>query len=136
MFEVNYVAILVAAVASMVFGALWYSIFTKTWVKLMGLTDAQLKEMKKKGVAKSYFLYFLSLIVMAYVLKHVLIFADAETVIVDGLLASVWMWLGFIATVTLGGVLWEGKSFKLYLFNNVHNLLSLLVMGAILTVWV
>lgn len=46
-----------------------------------------------------------------------------------------WNWLGFVAPVTLGGVLWEGKPWKLWGLNNGYQLLSLLVMGVILALW-
>lgn len=41
----------------------------------------------------------------------------------------------FIAPVTLGVVLWEGKPWKLWVLNNGYQLLSLLVMGVILAIW-
>ena len=46
-----------------------------------------------------------------------------------------WNWLGFVAPVTLGSVLWEGKSPKLWVLNNGYYLVSLIVMGVILALW-
>ena len=45
------------------------------------------------------------------------------------------MWLGFIAPVTLGSVLWEMKSWKLWILNNAYYLVVLVVMGLIFTLW-
>lgn len=47
-------------------------------------------------------------------------------------MAGFWNWLGFIAPVTLGVVLWEGKPWKLWVLHNAYYLLALLVMGVIL----
>ena len=68
----NYLAILVAAVAGMIVGALWYSplLFGNVWMKLMGLGRKQLQAAKKKGMGKSYFLSFVALLVMAYVISR------------------------------------------------------------------
>ena len=77
---------------------------------------------------------FISMLVMAYVLAHVVAFAQAAT-FADALMAGFWTWLGFIATVLLGTVLWEGKPVKLYLINVSHYLVVLLVMASILVMW-
>ena len=44
-------------------------------------------------------------------------------------------WLGFIATTTLGVMVYERRPFGLYLITNGWQLLALVVMGAILAVW-
>lgn len=134
---INYLAVLVAAVAGMILGALWFSplLFGNLWVKLNGMTAAQLEESKKKGMAKSYLLAFVGELVTAYVLAHIVDYAGVVTV-TQGLQAGFWIWLGFVATTTLGAVLWEGKSPKLYALINGHALLNLLLMGVILAVWI
>jgi len=47
-----------------------------------------------------------------------------------------WLWLGFIATVMLGTILWEKRPFGLYVLNAGHYLIVLLIMSIILTLWV
>src|SRR5690349_4926191 len=44
--EINWIAVLVAGVASFVLGGLWYSpvLFGKAWQRETGLTDEQLKQ--------------------------------------------------------------------------------------------
>lgn len=132
--EINYLAVLVAAIASMVLGMIWYSVFGKTWMALSGMTEEKLNEVKNKGMAKSYLIAFIAALVMSYVLAYIIGGLELNTVS-GGLQAGFWVWLGFVATKSLGTVLWEGKSPKLYLFNNAYDLISLLVAGAILAVW-
>ncbi|MBI2548007.1 DUF1761 domain-containing protein [Candidatus Woesearchaeota archaeon] len=134
--SINYLAVIVAAVASMALGAFWYSPmgFGKMWMKLSGITPQATKNMKESA-KKSYALGFLCALITSYVLAHFVKYTESTTV-VDGMLTGFWIWFGFVATVTLGVVLWEGKSFRLYLLNNGYNLLSLLLMGMILTLWV
>ena len=133
---INYLAVLVAAVASMVVGFLWYGpLFGKQWVKLMKIDDKKIKEAKQKGMGKTYFLAFLTTLVMSYVLAHFVDYVEAKT-IADGVILGFWIWIGFLATTQIGSVFWEGKPVKLYLINTSHYLVALAVMAAILAVWV
>ena len=142
MVDVNYLAVLAGAVSNMVLGFLWYGpLFGKQWMALMGFTPERIAEAKAgegKGMGKSYFLAFVGALVMAFVLSHTLVFAQSYMNvegISSGLSSGFWMWLGFVAPITLGSVLWEGKSWKLWILTNSYYLLTLLVMGTILAVW-
>lgn len=137
--SVNYLAVLVCGIVSMALGMLWYSpkgLFGKQWMQLMGfdkLNKQQLAKMQQEG-KKSMAIGFVSVLVMAYVLSRV-IGAMGATTWMAGVQAAFWVWLGFIATVMLGSVLWEQKPWKLYWINSLHYLVTLVVMGAILAVW-
>ena len=139
MVPINYFAVLVSAVASMVLGSLWYGpLFGKKWIALMGMTDEMMTQAKARGMGKAYSLMFAGSLLMAYVLAHALVFASEYTMtfgVAAGLMVGLWNWLGFIAPVTLGSVLWEGKSWKLWCLNNSYYLISLMLMGVILSVW-
>jgi len=43
--------------------------------------------------------------------------------------------LGFIVPVTVGVVLWENKSWKLWCINSSNYLVTLLIMSVILALW-
>ncbi len=133
---INYIAVLVAAIVSMVLGALWYSplLFAKPWMKLSGMTEQKMNEAKKKGMAIMYVLAFVGCFVTSYVMAHFVDYTEATTFFL-GMQAGFWIWLGFLATTTLGMVLWEGKPWALWMLNNGHLLLNLLVMGGILAMW-
>jgi len=45
------------------------------------------------------------------------------------------MWIGFIAPIMFGIVLWERKPVRLYLLNVMFQLISLLVMAVILSIF-
>lgn len=136
---INYWAVLVAAIASMVLGFLWYGpLFGKLWMKLSDMKAEDMSAAKAKGMGKSYFISFVGSLVMSYVLAHALVFASAYmkvSGVTVGLSTGFWNWLGFVAPITMGNVLWYGKSWKLWLLNNGYYLLSLLLMGVILAVW-
>lgn len=132
---INYLAVLVAAIVSMVIGGFWYSplLFGKRWIEGMNFAPKDLLDMKKRANA-SYTINFLLLLLMAFVLAHFVDYAQATTFI-EGVQAGFWIWLGFIATVSLGSVLWEGRPIPVYLINAGYQLLNLVLMGVILTLW-
>ena len=139
MVPVNYLAVLVAAVLSMVLGFLWYGpLFGKPWMKLMGWTKESMKGMKQSEMMKMHGLQFVGSLLMAFVLAHSLIFAATYLKVRGtsaGLQTGFWNWLGFVAPVTVGSVLWEGKSWKLWLLNNAYYLVTLSSMGILLSLW-
>ena len=138
---INYWAVVVAALAAMVLGALWYSplLFGTQWMRLMKIDAKKMAQMKsdpvmKKKVNQSYALMFLGVLVTSFVLAHFVNYVQAIT-IVDGLLLGFWVWLGFMAPLLLGGVLWEEKPWALYFLNVSYQLVMLLIVAVILTVW-
>jgi len=134
-YAINYLAVLVAAIASMIIESLWYGpLFGKVWISLMGFTEEKIKEVKAKGMSKTYAVAFLGSLVTAYVLAHFAIRWGAAGV-GGAFELAFWIWLGFIVTTMLGSVLWEGKPVKLYILNTVYYLVSFFVMAIILVSW-
>ena len=130
--HVNYLAVAAAAVASYIIAAIWYgAIFSKLWQRLTGITDM-------KPAPMNIVLVLIACFVMSYVLDHSLIFGNAylkTSGIQGGLMCAFFIWLGFIATVTLCTKLYEKKPWGLWLLDNAFWLISLMVMGSILSVW-
>ncbi len=133
---VSPVAVLVAAVVTMVIGGLWYSpiLFGKQWIRLSGMSMEKVQSAKQRGMAVSYALMFVGALVMSYILAHVVWFTHATT-FGTGMQMGFWMWFGFISPVLLGPVLWEGKSLGLYVLNSAYYLVVIMVMGVILALW-
>lgn len=80
----------------------------------------------------------LSSLVMAYVLAHSIVFGSSYLGVygaMAGAICAFWSWLGFIAPITLHSVIWEGKSWRLWLLNNGYNLVSLVLIGIVLASW-
>lgn len=130
--EVNLLAVLVAAIASMVLGFVWYGpLFGKMWMELMKFSDADMKKAKEKGMGKSYALMAVSSLITAYVVGLLLMMTGAAD-LNSALQLGAWIWLGFVATTSFSGVLWEGKPHKLWVLNNAYSIVNLLVVAAIM----
>src|SRR5262245_50939413 len=96
----NYVAILVTAVAIFVIGALWYTVlFGKMWTEAHAYTPEQLEGMKQ-GMAKAYGFSFLCYLVLAAMMDVLIVRIGIDSAIGGAKLALV-CWLGFVATIGL-----------------------------------
>ncbi len=135
MTEVNYLAVLVAAILNMVIGALWYSpaLFGKSWTALMGLKPEDMQK-RMAGAQRAYALTFIGSLLMAYALARVIWYAQAHS-LTGGVLIGLLAWIGFVATTHGANYLFEGKSFSLFSLNTGYHLVALIVMGALLAVW-
>ena len=133
--SINYLAVLVAALVNMGIGALWYSplLFGKMWMRMTGISAENMGKMGR-SVWQAYASSFVGALVMAYVLAHIIDFAEATTAIA-GIAGGFWCWLGFVATTSLATVFFERRSWDLYLLNNAYNLVALMAMGALLATW-
>lgn len=133
--SINFLAVLACGIASMVIGYVWYSpaLFAKPWIKLNGFGKDGMA--MKNGMAKTYTIMFISSLVTAWVLAHVVVFGGSIT-LKDGLLMGLMVWIGFVATSMLNGFLFGKKPFALYLIDSGYWLVTLMAMGVILTLWV
>lgn len=124
--SVNYLAVVAASVAAMVVGYLWYGpLFGKAWAKLSGAKMGN-------GDNMLYVWQYVASVVTAYVLAVSLSLTDS-TSLQSAMIMAFWLWLGFQATLQVGKVLWEGKSWNLYFLEAGQTLVSLLVMAAVLS---
>jgi hypothetical protein len=135
---INLWSVLVAAIATMVAGFLWYSplLFARPWMVLMGYDpddNAKLAEMQK-GAGKMYALSFLASLLSALVLAKIISITTVNSAFY-GMKIGFAVWLGFVATVQLTSVLFAKQPAKLYLINTGYQLVCYLAMGAILAVW-
>jgi hypothetical protein len=134
--SVNFWAVLVSAIASMVIGSIWYGpLFGKKFMSAIGMDtwSAEKKEAEKKKMGMTYFGQFLASLVMFYVLGWLMGALSAKSA-TNGLQVAFWVWLGFVAPVQFGQQLWGGKM-SLFWLGAGNMLLTLLAAGAILGAW-
>lgn len=134
--QMNMMAVLIAAVATMGVGFAWYSplLFGKPWMKLMGITEKSMQK-AKDSLNKIYGISFVATLVTGYVLaifvNTIQALTFSEAISLGGL-----VWLGFVAPVQLTDVLFGGRPWKLFAINTGYQLASLLVMSLILVFWI
>jgi hypothetical protein len=73
-------------------------------------------------------------LIMSFILANFVQVAGALSLI-DGMSVAFWAWLGFAVPLLLNEVLWQSKPMKLYLINIGYQLVSFVLMGAIVAAW-
>lgn len=134
--NVNILAVLVAAVLSIVVGAVWYSpaLFAKQWMAAQGYTPEMVEHFRQKRMVRAYAVSFACYFVMAYVLSLFATYTGATT-FVQGLWLGFLVWLGFAAPIGLTGNMFSGKPFAAWVIDAGYQLTYLLIIGVLLTLW-
>ncbi len=131
-FDVNWLAVLAAALAKFVIGGAWYSppMFGPRWGAIVGVSP----EAFKARMAPAMVTDLVASLVLAWVLANVLKFTGVAG-LVPGVRVSFFLWLGFVATPLLSTTVYEGRPLALFVINGGYWLVSIMVMGAVIGVW-
>lgn len=134
--SVNYLAVVLAAVAFMILGFLWYSpiLFAKPWMRLKGYSADELKREQSK-MGPLYGVSFLMALLTAYVLYHIMAFSQSYydyPELMTGLTSAFWVWLGFIFPTQVTSQIFGEKKWKLLAIDTGYQLAGVLIMGIVL----
>jgi len=131
MYYVNFLAVLISAIVSMIIGSIWYGpLFGKAFMQATGLSKLSKKEqelMKKKMLA-SYALQFIASIVMFSVFA--LLIGINNLTILGGIHMALLAWIGFAVPLKLGEALWGGNMTVFWI--GIGNMLLTLLAGGII----
>ena len=133
--EVNYLAVLLAGLSTMVVGSIWYTpkVFGNTWAKL-----AHVDLNKKLSTADMVYLYggaLLASLVTATVLAHVAFMTHkfmGNEFLLDTVTTAFWLWLGFTALRVFTHDSFEGRRKKLTLLTFGNEFVTVMVMALII----
>jgi hypothetical protein len=126
MADINIIGVIVGAVVGMTVGALWYSVlFGKQWIALMKFSPEEMAA-EAKGMGKTYTIAFIGQLVTAYILSFLMVRLAVGTV-ANALELGFVVWFGFILPLMVGTILWEGRSFKLFVINVLQSLVAILL---------
>lgn len=131
--SINWLAVLVSVIASMVIGYIWYSpsVFYKPWLAGIG------KSWDNRPTSPMPMLFVFTIlaslveaVALAFVLKTM-----GSTNALSGALGGFMLWLGFVAPTNLVNKLYAGHGWKVWMIEAGDHLLYLLVAGAIIGAW-
>lgn len=131
-FPINFTALLVAAIVKSFIGMIWYAprAFGARWFKYVQCSEDELK----RGMPKALLVDLIGNFVMAFVLVHAVHYAGAATA-AQGAAVGFFNWAGFVAVATLFSVTFEKRPFALWAINNGFQLIGIIVMGIVVSVW-
>ncbi len=129
--QLNYLAIVAAAISTFVIGGLWYSpaVFGKAWMRENGFTE---EDMKKGNMLKIFGVAFILGLISAI---NLAMFMGPEN---NPTMGALWGFLagaGWVATFVGTHYLFERKSFTLFLINAGYSIVALTIMGVIIAAW-
>lgn len=128
--DVNLVAVVIATVACMGFGSVWYGpkLFGDMWIRLEGLDKQKLQSSDMKI---SMMQGFLATLVANFFLAVILLIADTAT-IADALKIAAVVWAATALPGTLHDVAWAKKPMNLLYLKASHVLINFCLSAAIL----
>ena len=128
MWDINLLAVLVAAVAGFMVGGLWYGpLFGKIWQAETGVTEEKAKD---ANMPRLFGTVFILNLFAAYVLGHVLATYNHPAIGVS-MMISGGIGLGFVATAIGVNYLFSQKSLRLFVIDASYWTVIYTVMGAV-----
>lgn len=129
--EINFVAVLVAALVFMVVGFVWYSlgVFGRNWMREVGLKESDVRQ----GPGSGYALAVGASLVQAFVLAHFVHYVGAETAM-EGVVTGLWVGFGFVAMAIGLNYVFAKRSAMLWMIDAGYFVVSLMLAGAVLAV--
>jgi hypothetical protein len=133
----NYPAIVVAALASFVFEAVWFLTFMNTWLAGIGKTMQSLvEEGKAKGMNEweQYAVAFVCALICATAISCVTQLTGPQTAL-RGIKVAALLWFGFVFTSLATNMIFELRPMSLFLVYAGYGLINMMLMGAIVGGW-
>ena len=125
----NYLAILLAALAAFGWGAIYYMTLSKQWLAAVGMT----KEQMQSRSAAPFVISFIALIVMSWVLAGTLgHLGPGQVTIKNGIISGLFLWLGFIVTTVFVNNAYPGRKYSLSVIDSIHWLGVVVIEGAVI----
>ena len=138
--NLNYWPILIAAIASFAFGAVWYGALSRQWMAARGLSAADMEKAKARWARSPcpIIIAFVALLIMAWMFAGVLLHLARGGMAMSvraGMISGFFLWLGFVITTMAVNHAFQGAKRSLTLIDGGHWLGVLLIQGAILGWW-
>ena len=131
--QINWLAVLVAALAFFVLGAIWYSfLFRNAWIKSSGVNVNDPNA--KKGVAGMFLTSFI-LIIITCIGLALFISRIGSGGWMSGLKIGLVAGVCFCATAICNSYLYEKRPLALHLINSFYNIFGCVIAAIIIAVW-
>jgi len=122
----NYLAIVVAAIAGFAWGAAYYMALSRQWLAAVGRVEPNKS-------ATPFIISFIALLVMGFVLSGSIGHLGPDNVTVkNGIISGAIVWAGFVATTVFVNNAYPGRKFSLSVIDSIHWLGVLVIQGAVI----
>ena len=127
----NYLAVLLAAIAAFIFGGAWYGVLGQAWLAALGKPEAAVKS--GPPMALRLAIAMAALLVMAYMFAGIMgHLGPGQVTLVNGVIAGFFLWLGFVLTTLVVNNVFQNQKPMLTVIDGGHWLGVLLIEGAVI----
>lgn len=127
-FDVNWLAILLATIASMALGMAWYMVLSKQWLGALGKTAADIQ-----GGSAAPFIWAAGCqLVMAYFIALLTPAVMGEVTWYSAALLGIHMWVGFIVTAMILNHRYQDAKWSLTFIDGGYLLGVMIVQGIVI----
>jgi len=133
---INWVAVAVAWIAGWLVHGIWYTIFSRPWMKALGWTNADMQSAdgRRRMPVGPMIASIVAELIMAVMLAGIIGHMGNPTVTI-GLVSGALVWLGFVVTTISVNYAFQRRSVVLIVIDTGAWLVVLLAQGAILGVF-
>jgi len=133
---INYIAVVLATLSSMVVGAIWYTpkVFGNYWMKQAGITPSGNAKDAIRPIVVTLIVSFVTAWVLAGAVWISFQFYDGSF-LVNALVTGAILWAGFTAARFITHDQFDKRTTGLTVLNCAHELVTILIMAVIIGVW-
>ncbi|QYH35796.1 DUF1761 domain-containing protein [Salinibacterium sp. M195] len=134
--EINYIAVILATLSSMIVGTIWYSprVFGNYWMKAANVTPSGNTADAVRPIVVTVIVSFITAWVLAGAAFIAFDFYGGSF-FVNTLLTSIVLWGGFTAARFITHDQFDGRPNGLTVLNVSHEFVTIVVMAIIIGVW-
>jgi hypothetical protein len=134
--EINYIAVILATLSSMIVGSIWYTpkVFGNYWMRVANVTPS--------GKASDAVRPIIITVIVSFVTAWVLAGAAyiswdfyGGSFFVNTLVTALILWAGFTAARFITHDAFDGRPTGLTVLNVAHELVTIVIMAVIIGVW-
>jgi hypothetical protein len=128
---INYIAVIIAALAGFGLGAVWYTVLSRPWMHAIGKTEAEIKQQQGAAKVVPFAISIVALLIMAWMLAGLMGHLGQVT-IRGGAITGFFVWIGFVITTMGVNHAFSGAKPMLTLIDGFYWLAVLLIQGAVI----
>ncbi len=132
--KISYLAVTLAALASFVFGGVYYGLMSKAWISALGRSAAEL-EARARPMPVLFAITIAAELAMAYALAGIIGHIGGDHIrLATGLIAGLAVWLGFIVPALVVNYSYQGQQASLIAIDAMHWA-GVLLIQALIIAW-
>ena len=127
---INYLAVIIAALASFGFGGVYYMSLAKPWMAAIGRTEAEMKAMSSKT---PFVVTIVAELIMAWILAGAVgHLGPGQVTLRNGIVSALILWAGFVVTTLAVNHAYQGAKKAQTVIDGGHWLGVMLIQGLVI----